>query len=138
MSHAMIQHPVALMAFMLGVIAFSRALEKRYVAVQKISSAVVCTLLGIVLSNVGLIPHASPTYEGVNTYAIAYAIVLVILASDLRDLKVAGAGMMACFTLASVGSFAGGLLAGLAFTPSWAPRPGSCRGSSPERSSVAA
>jgi uncharacterized membrane protein len=117
----MIQHPVALMAFMLGVIAFSRALERRYVAVQKVSSAVVCTLLGIVLSNVGLMPHASPAYDGVNTYAIPYAIVLVILASDLRDLRTAGRVMVVAFVLAAIGSFVGGLLAGLVFAAAIGP-----------------
>ena len=117
----MIQHPVALMAFMLGVIACSRALEKRYIAVQKISSAVVCTLLGIVLSNLGVMPHASPAYEGVNTYAIPYAIVLVILASDLRDLRAAGGTMVVAFALAAVGSFAGGLAAGLMFASALGP-----------------
>ncbi len=114
---ALIQHPVALMAFMLGVIAFSRALEQRSVAVQKVSSAVVCTLLGIVLANLGVIPHASPVYDSVNTYAIPYAIVLVILASDLRHLRTAGGAMVAAFGFAAVGSFAGALLAGLAFAP---------------------
>lgn len=113
----MIQHPVALLAFMLGVIALSRALERRFVAVQKVSSAVVCTLLGIALANLGVMPHDSPTYEGVNVYAIPYAIVLVILASDLRDLRKAGGVMVAAFGLAAVGSFVGALLAGLAFAP---------------------
>lgn len=113
----MIEHPIALLAFMLGVIACSRALEQRVAAVRQISSAVVCTLLGILLSNAGVMPHASPTYDAVNTYAIPYAIVLVILASDLRDLRTAGGVMVAAFALATLGSFAGGLLAGLAFAP---------------------
>lgn len=111
----MIQHPVALMAFMLGVIAWSRWLEGRYAAVQKVSSAVVCTLLGILLANARIIPHASPAYDGVNAFAIPYAIVLVILASDLRDLRTAGGVMVASFALATVGSFVGGLLGGLTF-----------------------
>jgi uncharacterized membrane protein len=111
----MIADPVALMAFMFGLIVFARWLETRFAIVQKISSAVVCTLLGIGLSNVGLMPHASPAYEGVNTYAIPYAIVLVILASNLRDLRTAGRGMIACYLLAAAGSFVGGLSAGLLF-----------------------
>lgn len=113
----MIEHPVALLAFMLALIAGSRALEKRVSFVQQISSAVVCTLLGILLSNLGVMPHASPAYDGVNTYAIPYAIVLVILASDLRELRHAGGVMVTAFALATAGSFAGGLLAGLAFAP---------------------
>ena len=111
----MIQDPVALMAFMFGLIAFSRWLERTVPAVQQISSAVVCTLLGIALSNAGLMPHASLAYDGVNTYAIPYSIVLVILASDLRDLRRAGRSIVLCFLLAAVGSFAGGLVAGLLF-----------------------
>lgn len=113
----MIQNPIALTAFLLAVIAVSRALEQRLAVVQKISSAVVCTLLGIVLANLGLIPHASPVYDGVNTFAIPYAIVLVILASDLRDLRSAGGPMVAAFVLAAVGSFTGALLASLVLAP---------------------
>lgn len=111
----MISDPVALMAFMFGLIACSRWLERTVPAVQKISSAVVCTLLGILLSNLGVMPHASPAYEGVNTYAVPYAIVLVILASDLRDLRTAGRSIVACFVLAAVGSFVGGVASGLLF-----------------------
>lgn len=111
----MIADPVALMAFMFALIAFSRWLERTVPAVQKISSAVVCTLLGIALSNLGVMPHASPAYEGVNTFAVPYAIVLVILGSDLRDLRTAGGAMVASFVLATIGSFVGGLTSGLLF-----------------------
>lgn len=117
----MIADPVALMAFMFGLVAVARWLEGRVAFVQRISSAVVCTLLGIALANLGVMPHASPAYEGVNTYAIPYAIVLVILASNLRDLRVAGGAMVACFALAGVGSFVGGTLAGLLFAPALGP-----------------
>ncbi len=117
----MIADPVALMAFMFGLVAVARWLEGRVAFVQRISSAVVCTLLGIALANLGVMPHASPAYEGVNTYAIPYAIVLVILASNLRDLRVAGGGMVACFALAGVGSFVGGTVAGLLFAPALGP-----------------
>lgn len=111
----MIADPVALMACLFTLIAFARWLEGRVAAVQTLSSAVVCTLLGIVLSNLGVIPHASPVYEAVNAYAVPYAIVLVILGSDLRALRAAGGGMLAAFALAAVGSVAGSLAAGLLF-----------------------
>ncbi len=113
----MISDPLLLTAFMFLVVAFSRWLERRYTWVEKISSAVVCTLLGIVLANAGVIPHDSPAFDAVFEYAIPYAIVLVILSSDLRELVRAGRPMIFMFVVASLGSFAGGLGAGLFFTP---------------------
>jgi uncharacterized membrane protein len=99
------------------VVAFTRWLEGKYVWVEKISSAVVCTLLGILLANIGVIPHGSPAFDAVFTFAIPYAIVLVIMSSDLRELMRAGKPMILMFVVASVGSFIGGLGAGILFTP---------------------
>jgi len=114
----MITDPVALFAALFALIALARWLEQAVPAVQTITSAVVCTLLGIALSNLGVLPHASPVYDAVNTYAVPYAIVLVILGSDLRGLRVAGSGVVACFAAAAAGSFLGSLSAGLLFE-SW-------------------
>ena len=113
----MISDPLLLFAFMFAVVAFTRWLEGRYVWVEKISSAVVCTLLGILLANIGVTPHASPTFDAVFTFAIPYAIVLVIMSSDLKELMKAGKPMILMFVVASVGSFVGGLGAGVLFTP---------------------
>ena len=117
----MIEQPVALLAFMFLVVASARFLEGRFTFVQKISSAVVCTLLGILLANVGVIPHDSPVHAGVRTYAVPYAIVLVILSSRLKDLKKAGASLVLCFLLAGAGSFVGAVVASLAFASSLGP-----------------
>lgn len=112
---AVVSHPVALLALVLAVVAGARVLEQRLAWVEAISSAVVCTLLGILFANAGVMPQASPVYDGVNAYAVPYAIVLVILGSDLRDLRRAGRPMVAAFLLATAGSFGGSLAATLAF-----------------------
>ena len=98
----MISDPLLLMAFMLAVVAFTRWLEGKYEFIEKISSAVVCTLMGIALANLGVIPHTSATHEAVFTYAIPYAIVLVILGSDLRELMNAGRPMILAYGTAVV------------------------------------
>ena len=117
----MIQHPLALLAFMCLVIAFARALERTFKVIEKISSAVVCTLLGILLSNVGIIPHESVINEAVYTYGVPYAIVLIVLASNLRDLRVAGGPIVVCFLFAVAGSFVGSLVAGVLFEDTLGP-----------------
>ena len=111
----MIKHPLALLSFMFLVIAFARMLEKKFKWVKKISSLVLCTLLGILLANIGLIPKTSVIHEGIYDIAVPYTIVLVILVSRLRELKKAGWSFLTCFGLAAVGSFLGAVIASFLF-----------------------
>lgn len=111
----MISHPLALLSFMFLVVAFARMLEKRFEWVKKISSLVLCTLLGILLANIGIIPKTSVIHEGIYDIAVPYTIVLVILVSRLRDLKKAGWPFLTCFCLAAFGSFVGAVTASFLF-----------------------
>ena len=108
----MIQDPLLVLAFMLFVVAFTRWLEKRFEWVKKISSAVVCTLLGMALANIGLIGHTGPMHDAVFTFAIPYAIVLVIMGTDMRELTSAGRPMLIAYGAAWFGSFVGGIVSG--------------------------
>jgi uncharacterized membrane protein len=112
----MIQEPLALLSFFCAIVLGARWLESKFAFVQKISSAVVCTLLGIALSNAGVIPSDSSVHAGILTYAVPYAIVLVVISSNLRDLRFAGARMMGAFGLATLGAFVGGVAGGVLFT----------------------
>ena len=109
----MIQDPLLLLAFMLMVVTFTRWLEERSELVKKISSAVVCTLLGIALANMGVIGHTGPMHDAVFTFAIPYAIVLVIMGTDMRELTQAGRPILIAYGAACLGSFAGGTVAGV-------------------------
>ncbi len=110
-----IESPVLLLGVLFLIIALTRFLENQATLLKKITSAVLCTLTGIALSNAGVIPHESPLYDSVFEIAIPYAIVLVILASRLSELARAGSGLVICFGIAGVGSFAGGLIGGFLF-----------------------
>jgi len=109
----MIQDPLLVLTFMLAIIAFARILEERIAFIKKITSAVVCTLLGIFFANIGLIGHTGPVHEAVGTYAIPYAIVLIIMGTDMRELKNAGWPMIIAYTAACLGSVVGGIIGGL-------------------------
>lgn len=113
----MIVSPTALLAFLFLVIAFTRFLENRFDVLKKITSAVLCTLTGIVLANIGIIPHQAPLYESIFQYAIPYSIALVVLASRLSDLKRAGPRLVIAFGLAGAGTLLGALVGGALFGP---------------------
>ncbi len=111
----MIASPLLLLAFLLLVVAAARQAEERWTAIQKISSAVVCTLLGILLANVGVIPRGGEFMDSISRYAIPYAIVLFVLSTRLADLRKAGPRMVVGFGLAGLGTFIGAVAASLAF-----------------------
>jgi len=111
----MIRDPLLLLAFMFAVVAFTRFLESRFTFVERISSAVVCTLLGITLANIGVIPTTaeSATNATVFEFAIPYTIVLVIIGTNVREIFTAGRTLVIAYLLAVFGSFAGGLACGI-------------------------
>ena len=111
----MISDPLILLAFMFAVVAFTRYLETRFTFIEKISSAVLCTLLGIFLANVGVIPTTaeSATNAIVFEFAIPYTIVLVILGTNVREILTAGRPLVIGYLLAVFGSFVGGLSCGV-------------------------
>lgn len=111
----MIAQPLLLLAFLLLIVAGARQLEERFTPIQKISSAVVCTLLGILLANIGLIPRGGEFMGSISRYAIPYAIVLFVLSTRLADLRTAGPRMVVGFGIAGFGTFVGAFVASLLF-----------------------
>ncbi len=111
----MISTPIVLLAFLLLLVAGAREFEERSPLIQKISSAVVCTLVGILLANVGILPRGGEFMDDIARYAIPYAIVLFVLSTRLADLKKAGPRMVFGFLLAGLGTFVGAFAASLLF-----------------------
>ncbi len=67
----MISDPLLLLAFMFAVVAFTRFLEKRFTFVERISSAVLCTLLGITFANIGVIPTTVESVTNATVFEFA-------------------------------------------------------------------
>ena len=79
--------------------------------VKKITSAGLCTVIGITFANVGVIPHQSIVYDGIFEYGVTYAIVLMVLCSRFDVLRNAGRPLVIAYVLAVLGSFSGALIA---------------------------
>lgn len=111
----MIAEPLLLLAFLLFLVWGAREAEEHFPVIRKVSSAVVCTLLGILLANLGVIPRGSEFMESLSGYAIPYAIVLFVLSTRFAELKKAGPRMVFGFLLAGFGTFVGAVTASLLF-----------------------
>lgn len=103
----MIETPLALAAVVAAVAALGFWLERRFPWAEKLGASLLVIALGAVLSNLGLVPVRSPVYDAIFGPVTSLAIVWLLLALDLRDLRAAGGRMLGAFGLAAVGTAAG-------------------------------
>ena len=113
----MIESPLALVATIAGVVMLALWLERRRVpGLWKLGATLLAIAIGGVLSNAGLVPPASPIYQAITGTVTDLAIVWLLLAVNLADLRKAGGAMLAAFGVAvagtALGAFAGAFLFG--------------------------
>lgn len=111
----MISHPLLLAATLAGIMALGFWLDRRYRWARTVGATLLIILFGALLSNAGLVPGASPVYDFITGPVTSLAIVWLLFAVDLRDLKTAGPRMLAAFGIAVAGTAAGACVATLLF-----------------------
>lgn len=87
-------------------------LEGRFAWARTVSAALLALLGGLLLSNAGILPFASPAYGFVNDHFILVAIPLLLFKADLRVILRQGGRVLAGFMVSAAGVVAG---AGIAF-----------------------
>lgn len=108
--------PLALIATIAGVVVLAMWLERRRVpGLWKLGATLLAIAIGGVLSNAGLVPPASPTYQAITGTATDLAIVWLLLAVNLADLRKAGGAMLVAFGIAVVGTALGAFAGAFVF-----------------------
>ncbi len=103
----MITDPTAVFFVLAAVVAVAVALERRFHLFRSLGAALVGILLGMVLSNAGIIPGESPAYVFLVGPGVSTGIILILLAVDVRTIAQAGPTMLAAFGIGAVGSAVG-------------------------------
>ncbi len=85
-------------------------LERRLAAFKALGAALVGILLGMVLSNTGLVPGTSPTYDWLSSTGVSLAVVLILLNVDLDSIRSAGPRMFVAFLIGAVATAVGALI----------------------------
>lgn len=111
----MISDPLLLAALVALVTAGAFWLDWAVAPLSKVGASLLAILFGAILSNGGVVPAASPVYDGITGPVTSLAIAWLLLAVDLRDLKRAGPAMLTGFALAVVGTALGALVGALLF-----------------------
>jgi uncharacterized membrane protein len=108
-----ITDPTAVFFVLSAVVAVAIVLELRTSVFRALGSALVGILLGMLLSNIGLLPGESPAYDFLGGPAVYAGIVLILLTVDVRSIVEAGPTMLAAFTVGAIGSAAGASISAL-------------------------
>ncbi len=110
----MITDPLALAALICGVTALGFWLEGRFNWARSMGASLLIIFFGAVLSNLDLVAAQSPVYDMILGPVTSLAIVWLLLAVDLRELKAAGPRMLLAFAVAVVATCVGAITAAAA------------------------
>lgn len=108
-----VESPLFLATAVAGSAALAFWLDGRYRWASRLGASLLAIVFGALLSNLGLVPVASPVYEVVTGPVTSLAIAWLLLAVHVSDLRRAGPRMLAAFGLAVAGTVAGAVLGGL-------------------------
>ncbi len=105
----MISDPIAIFFILAGLVILAIWLEKESLRLKKLGAAAMVIIMGMVLSNSGIIPGDSSAYDFLMSTGISAAIVLILLGVDLRSVKKAGPDMLKAFGIGALGSAIGSI-----------------------------
>lgn len=117
----MIRDPLALTACLIAVVTLAFALDRRFAALSRLGAALIGIMLGALLANLGIVPRASPVYDAIEGPVLSLAIVFLLLAVNLGELKAIGPSMLAAFALGALGTMIGALTGALLLAPALGP-----------------
>lgn len=105
----------AVIAVALAIAVVGIQLEKTKVG-QRLSGAVIAILIAALLSNINVLPAASPAYDLIWTYLVPLAIALFLIKADLITIVKDGGRTLIAFTCGAVGTVIGAYI-GLLLLP---------------------
>lgn len=115
----MFDQPFHILVIFTGIISIALFLSDRYKIAQKISPILIILFLSALFSNSGVITTDNPFYNRLTSYAVPFAVILILLHVRLSDLKKAGLPMLVAFGVGAIGSAAGAIIGGLILHPSF-------------------
>ena len=109
----MISDPVAVLVVLAGVVYVATRLEEQYHWAKSLGSALLGILMGMLLSNTGILPGENETYRFLVGPGVSVGIVLILFSVDVRTVFSAGPSMMAAFGIGALGTALGAMTGGL-------------------------
>ena len=103
----MIKDLTAVYCVLASTVLLSVWLEFRFKAMRKLGSGALVILIGMLLSNSGILPGDSEAYNFLMSSGVSAGIVLILLGVDMSSIKKAGPDMLKAFAIGALGSALG-------------------------------
>ncbi len=109
----MISDPLAVFLVLAVVVLVALELEARFPLFRALGSALVGILIGMLLSNTGVLPGESEAYQLLMGPGVSMGVVLILLGVDMGSVRQAGPKMLGAFGFGALGTAIGALVGGL-------------------------
>jgi len=97
--------------FLVGMAFMSLYLEQRFKLIRKITGAAVAICTGMLVSNIGLLPFESPSYDIVWEYIVPLVIPLLLIKTDVRMIFKETGRFAGAFHISALGTIVGSFIA---------------------------
>ena len=98
-------------AVLLIIVVLAMTIEKKYKWGQVLTGAVIALIFAVILTNLKVLPMESTVYDTVWDYAIPLSIPMLLFRSNMRKIFKESGKMLLLFTIGSVGTVLGALIA---------------------------
>lgn len=109
----MIADPLAVFLVLALIVYAAVHLERRSRVVRSLGSVLTAIVITAVLSNVGILPARSETYDVLGGVGVNLGIALILMGVDVKTLIRAGPAMLGAFALGAIGTAVGAIAGGL-------------------------
>ena len=109
-----ISDPLAVFLVLTVIVLVALSLEERLPLFRALGAALVGILIGMLLSNAGVLPGESRTYRLLMGPGVSMDVVLILLGVDMGSIRQAGPKMLGAFGIGALGTAIGALVGGFA------------------------
>jgi len=95
---------------LIGIVGIAVSMERKWKWAARIGATVLCIFFGLILSNIRVIPFASPVYSATGSILLPLGIPMLLFKSDIRRIVKEAGQKLIIYNIVAITAFVGALL----------------------------
>jgi uncharacterized membrane protein len=100
----MIKDPALIMIIFVLFVFSGIWLQGKVQFVRKLSAAMYCIFVAMILANIGIIPTWSSAHAAISSYVVPFSIAMILFGAKIKDLKLAAPPAIKVFIIHAIGT----------------------------------